>query len=304
MRSRYCNGIPVRLGVVVLATALLVAGPRESGAADALRGDSLWASRAQGHREGRAAPEPIRRAVRAYEEELQAHPHSLEARWKLLRALHFEGEFAAPDEQAVRHSFERAREASETGLRLLDERIGPGERLETLKAQAIRDRLAGADVASSDVARLYFWSAISWGSWSRSVGLLAAVRSGVAGRVHRYARVTVALESEYEDGGAYRLLGRLHAALPRVPFLSGWVDRGQAVPLLERATAIAPSHPGNRLLLGLTLLELAPERRGEALDLLAQVRDLTPRPSMQVEDLTIRNQARELLARADGDDSA
>jgi hypothetical protein len=58
---------------------------------------------------------------------------------------------------------------------------------------------------------------------------------------------------------------------------------------------MSPAHPGNRLLLALTLLDLAPERRSEALDLLQQVEGLTPRPSMRVEELAMRKQARERL---------
>jgi hypothetical protein len=125
------------------------------------------------------------------------------------------------------------------------------------------------------------------------------VREGVATRLRRYTQIAIDLEPEYEEGGAFRLLGRLHAELPRVPFLSGWVDRGRAIPLVERAYAVAPANPGNRLLLALTLLELAPERRAEALDLLRQVEGVTPRPSMQIEDLYARREAREKLAEED-----
>jgi hypothetical protein len=77
-----------------------------------------------------------------------------------------------------------------------------------------------------------------------------------------------------------------------------WVDRDQAIPLIERAYALAPANPGNRLLLALFLLDLAPERRGEALGLLSQVAQLTPRPSMQIEDLAMQRQARERLSAA------
>jgi hypothetical protein len=83
-----------------------------------------------------------------------------------------------------------------------------------------------------------------------------------------------------------------------VPFVSGWVDRGQALALIERAYALAPANPGNRLLLALTLLDLAPGRRSEALDLLDQVGRLTPRPSMRIEDLAMRKEARERLTAA------
>jgi tetratricopeptide (TPR) repeat protein len=265
---------------------------------DVARGDSAWAGRAKGEREGRPLPAPILEAVNSYESVLAASPGSLEARWKLLCALHFRGDLAAQDEEEKRASFERAREVSEEGLELLAERAGSGIRLEEMDPEAIPDLIEATDMSPSDVARLYFWSAINWGAWSRTVGLLSAVRQGVANRLHRYTVITIILEPEYDEGGAFRLLGRLHAELPRVPFVSGWVDREQALPLIERAYALAPTNPGNRLLLALTLLDLAPERRGEALALLDQVQRLTPRSSMRIEDLSMRKEARERLAAA------
>jgi tetratricopeptide (TPR) repeat protein len=248
------------------------------------RGDSAWARRAEGELEGRPLPGPIREAVSSYEDALSARPESLEARWKLLRAL-----------QSGR-IFDRAREVSDQGLDLLAGGVGSGVRLDEMDPEEIRNRLAAADVSQRAVARLYFWSAINWGAWSRRAGLLSAVRRGVANRIHRYALITVALEPEYDEGGAFRLLGRLHASLPRVPFVSGWVDRQQSIPLLERAFAIAPANPGNRLLLAITLLDLAPERSSEALELLKQVERLTPRTSMRIEDLAMRREARERLS--------
>jgi tetratricopeptide (TPR) repeat protein len=262
------------------------------------RGDAAWARRAEGEREGRPLPGPILEAVRSYESALSTRPESVEARWKLLRALLFAGDFAAPGEEESRRIFDRTREVSEKGLDLLANGVGSRVRLEETTPEEIRNRLAAADVPERDVARLYFWSAINWGAWSRNAGLLSAVRQGVANRIHRYTLVTIALEPEYDEGGAFRLLGRLHAELPRVPFVSGWVDREKSIPLLERAYAIAPANPGNRLLLALTLLDLAPERSSEALDLLKEVEGLTPRPFMRIEDLAMRMEARDRLTTA------
>jgi hypothetical protein len=122
------------------------------------------------------------------------------------------------------------------------------------------------------------------------------VREGLAGRIYRDAQAAVALDETIEEGGAHRLLARLHATLPRVLFLSPWVDPSRALPHLERALALSPSHPGNRLLYAFTLLELAPERRGEALALLEELAVLEPRPSERSEDLAMRRSARERLA--------
>ena len=93
-----------------------------------------------------------------------------------------------------------------------------------------------------------------------------------------------------------RLLGRLHATLPRVPFLTGWVDRGQALPELDRALAVAPDFPGNHLMRALTLLDLEPDRRAEARTLLERVAALEPEPDQVVEQLAMRETAREILA--------
>ncbi len=259
------------------------------------RGDAAWDRRADGEIDGRPQQGPITEAVGAYERALDARPDSIEAHWKLLRALHFAGDFASGGDPAGR-PFDRAREVSDTGIAALAQRIGSGRPLDEMEPGTFRSQLDSASVPSSDVARLYFWSAINWGAWSRTAGLLRTVQQGVANRIHRYALVALELEPDYDGGGVLRLLGRLHATLPRVPFVSGWVDRDRAIPLVERAHAMAPEHPGNRLLLALTLLDLAPERREEALALLREVEGLTPRASMRIEDLAIREQARERLA--------
>ena len=280
---------------VILAAVFGLVSP-VAHADEVVRGDSAWARRGEQDVGGRAVPGPIGEAVNAYERALSSRPDRLEARWKLLRALHFAGDFVELETQQSQEIFDRAREVSEQGLDLLAEGVDSRLRLEELDPDAIRSRLRVADLSNRDVARLYFWSAINWGAWSRNTGLLSAVRQNVANRIHRYTLITIALEPEYDEGGAFRLLGRLHAELPRVPFVSGWINREQSIPLLEQAYAMAPENPGNRLLLALTLLDLAPERRIEALNLLRQVEGLTPRTSMRIEDLAMRRQARERLA--------
>ena len=73
-------------------------------------------------------------------------------------------------------------------------------------------------------------------------------------------------------------------------------DRERALPHAEAALAIDPAHPGNRLLMARTLLDVAPERRGEALAILEALDGVEPRPGERVEDLSILRNARERLA--------
>jgi hypothetical protein len=279
------------LGALVsFATTAALASP------DAIdRGDEAYLRRAENVRDGRAAPEPIGEAIRAYQEAVATDPGNLEARWKLLRALHFEGDFVVDDSDARRRIFDRGRILSDEGVELLAEQIGNGKQLHELSVRALQEWLTKTAVPPHDIAAFYFWSAINWAAWGQGSGLVSAVRRGVANRVRDYTLVVLTLEPEYEEGGGHRMMSALHARLPRLPFISGWVDRSEALPQVERALVIAPEHPGNHLLLALALLDVHPERRVEALAVLEQVSVLDPRAASEVEDLAIRRQARERL---------
>jgi len=162
---------------------------------DVSRGDLAWQRRAEGASDGIPQREPIRAAVSAYESALRARPDSLEAHWKLLRALYFAGFFAERgDADQRRETFERGLEVSERGIELLAARTQRGQRFDELDVTTLRSRLAESGASQTDVARLYFWSAISWGVWARDVGLLRAVYEGAANRLHRYTLITIELE--------------------------------------------------------------------------------------------------------------
>jgi tetratricopeptide (TPR) repeat protein len=236
--------------------------------------DLLWEARADELSGLLATADRTEEAIRAYRSAVGSQPYALEARWKLLRAFHYLIDFTNATEAREDAVLKEAVSFADTSLDLLD-----------------------AEVESpSDRAQLYFWSAIVWGARGQRVGLLTLVREGIATRMHDYAQRAVALDPTIERGGAYRLLARLHSGLPRVPFVSGWVDRKQAVPMAERALEIDPEDPGNRLILALTLLERAPERRAEATAIVATVARRTPRDTLRAEDLATREQARDRLA--------
>jgi tetratricopeptide (TPR) repeat protein len=286
----------VRIGTTTLCALLVLAALAAPAFPDAIaRGDAAFLRRAEGGSDGRAASEPIGEAIRAYQEAVATDPRNLEARWKLLRALHFEGDFAADEPDAKRRVFDRGRILSDEGVKLLAERVGGGKPPHELSVRALQEWLTEAAASPRDIAAFYFWSAVDCAAWGQLSGLLSAVRRGVANRVRDYTIVVLTLEPEYEEGGGHRMMGALHARLPRVPFVSGWVDHSKALPHLERAVEIAPEHSGNHLLLALTLLDLHPERRAEALAVLEEVSTLEPRAASEVEDLAIRWEARERL---------
>ncbi|MBW2237345.1 MAG: hypothetical protein JRG85_18390 [Deltaproteobacteria bacterium] len=258
-------------------------------------GDAAWAARAEGHDgRGLAAEEPIARAIRAYEAAVALDPDRLGAHWRYVRALFFEGEYAHSEPDARQASFDRAAAASNAAFEALARRSSDAKALRRNDPE--RTRAAFAAKLHPDVARIHFWSALAWGARGRYYGILDGVRNGVARRLYRYAEVTIALEPTLAHGGPHRLMASLQQRVPRIPFLTGWVDKDRILPELERAMAIAPDFPGNQLLYAHTLLDLAPERREEARALLNQVAALEPDPSEVVEQLEMRESARETLA--------
>jgi len=280
-------------GMGAFALLLLFAPASLAAPPELARGDLAWARRGDGQVDGKAAPQPIGAAIDAYTAAVAVEPRSLEASWKLVRALWFSANFASEDVTAKRSTYERARDESGRGFALLAERFGDRERFADATPDELRARLSPGD--AHDAARLYFWSALNLGEWGRIAGPVEAIRAGVPNHLHQDALRSLALDPEVEQGGALRLLSRLHAEVPYLPLLFGWVDRAQAVPLAERAVARFPQHPWSLYILAEAILDTEPERRLEALSLLERTSALAPRLDHIVEDAAVRKAARERL---------
>jgi tetratricopeptide (TPR) repeat protein len=283
------------------ATGERATGERAIGerAAEAVAGaDALWERRAEGQRGGRPAEGPIGSAVAAYERLLAADPGSLRLRWKLARALYFQGEYAVDDPDRRLDIFERGRELADEGREALLAAAG----LEASERDP--EIVAGALAGAPDAVQTWFYSAVHWGLWGRSTGRMKAARQGVAARVRDYAATVVLLDERFADAGGLRFLGRLHTEAPRIPLVTGWIDRERAVGDLDRACALAPESPENQVFLADALLRFAGERRAEALGRLERVLERGPRASSLVEDLAALADAKELLDRYGDDDVA
>lgn len=261
------------------------------------RGDAAWRSRAEGATGARAVPGPVRNAVEAYETALAADASDLEARWKLLRALYFLGEYATPDEDvdAQRAIYERGRDLGEEGLRLLARRVPAAQSPDDLRelTPAELRRAFGDEPAAGP---LFFWTAIHWGLYGENIGRLTAARQGVGDHIRDYAEAVVMLDERYESAGGRRLLGRLHAVAPKIIFFTGWVDREQALEHLRRAWEIAPEEPYNGWYLAEAILEHEPAKRSQALSILRELTSREPRSDYAVEDAYVLDQVRRLLA--------
>ncbi len=257
------------------------------------RGDDAWQRRGEGHVDGRAVPGPIGEAVAAYEEALAADPSNLEAIWKLLRSLYFQGDYTTRDNDGKKRIFGRGREVAEAALDLLAERVGGRKALDKMAPEELAEPFP-----EPEVARIYFWATANWGLWGQAYGKMAAARQGVAGKVRDWTEVVLALDPGYDEGGGYRVRGRLHTEAPKIPFITGWVDHKSAIVDLRHVVELYPGKPLGRLYLADALLRFDKRKKDEALAILRELAELQPRTEMVVEDYFVRREARKLLAAA------
>jgi tetratricopeptide (TPR) repeat protein len=277
---------------LVLALAAPALPARAADAADAIsRGDAAWERRADGAQGGRAARAPIAAAVAAYEEAVKAAPANLEAHWKLLRALWFEGEYVATSQEEKQRVFGRGKTVSENAWAVIAKRVG-AKKLESERAAERAAALRGIPEAPP----LLLWSAADWGLWGNAFGKLAAARQGVGGKVRDWAETLIALDERFEGGAGHRVLGRLHSEAPKVPFFTGWVDRDKAIAELEKALQIAPAELSNRFYLADALLLHRASAKARGVALLREVAAAKPRPTAQVEDAALSADATRRLA--------
>lgn len=277
---------PMRMPAV-LALLLALSAPLE---AQIDAGEAAWIRRAEGHQADRAALGPIDQAIAAYERAVREQPDNLEAYWKLLRALHYKGDYAVHTQEGKQKVFGRGREVVEAALERIGRRVGGREKLDDLPPAQVAKLVSGVPEAP----HVFLWGAIHWGLWGDAYGRMAAARQGVGEKIRRYGEITVALDERFDKAGGHRLLGRLHTLAPRIPFVTGWVDREKAVSHLRRAVALAPEDLYNQVYLAEALLQFQPGREAEARQILRGVLQKKPDPARVVEDERALAHARQL----------
>jgi tetratricopeptide (TPR) repeat protein len=283
--------------VILFVLSLIAPSPACLLAQDPIAaGDAAWARRAEGHQGDRALPGPVNEAVTAYERAVKEQPDRLEGAWKLLRALHYKGQYATAAQEGKQQVFARGKEVAEAAIDRLARRVGGRQKLDAMAPPQAAKALAGIPEAKP----LFLWAAVHWGLWGDVFGHLAAARQGVGDRVRRYTEILNALDEGYEDAAGHRILGRLHTLAPKVPFFTGWVDRDKAVSELRRAVALGPDNLDNHLFLAEALLEHQPEKSAEAREILRRLLARKPVPEMVVEQERTLVNARALLEKYPG----
>ena len=290
--------------IALLAAALVAASQQRVEPPDSIsvpdrnplivEADAHYGRRQEGRVGALANPREIAQAVAGYDRARQA-PDSVEARWKLARALYFQATYTGQDADSQLAIYEKARRISEDAVRIL-ERRGKAREAPDMEGRSPADvaALLGSD---RDAAPTFFWAAVAWGRWSLASGKLNAVRTGAAEKIRDYAETLIAMDPGFEEGGGYRILGRLHSQAPKIPILTPWVSHEKAVENLRRAIAVNGRNLVNRHFLAEALADGNPAERAEGIAIEEAVVADAPSPGHLVEELAIQEEARKNLAK-------
>lgn len=260
--------------MMVVATSLL-------GNDHLAQADALYRQRAEGAQGGIGKVEKIKASIEQYERALKNTP-SLEARWKLMRALYFYGRYTGQSREAQQNIFSRMITLGERGLVKLG-----------ISAKDDPEKIAEVIKNDRNKKALVFWQAVAWGQWSLAYGKMKAVRKGAAGKIRNLAKGVYLIDPDFEQAGALRVMGRLYHQTPRVPFITGWASNKKALKFLKEAYKRAPDNFLNKLFLAELLLDEG--EKEEARKLLMELVKATPHEDHFVEDLDAQKQAKARL---------
>ena len=256
-------------------------------------GDRMYARRQEGRVGSRASAGPINQAIAAYDEAAR-DPDFVEARWKLVRALYFKGAYTGLDQDSRKAIFQKAKRAAEESIGILQK---------SLEQRGIKgfleygpQVLAGHFQDRSDAAPTFFWAAVAWGEWALSEGKVDAAQAGAAETIRDYALTTIGLDPAFEEGGGYRILGRLHDQAPSIPFVTAWVSRDEAVKALRLAMEQDKRNFANRHYLAEALYRGDAREKAEAIALEESLVADAPSPQHLIEELKTQDDARQNLA--------
>jgi hypothetical protein len=255
--------------------------------------DRLYLKRQEGRVGAKASPGPINAAIAGYEAAASRDPELVEARWKLMRAFYFKGNYTGLDEDSRKAIFEKAKRAGDEAIAILSA---------SLEKRGLKgiiefgpDALAGNLKDRSDAAPTYFWAAACWGQWALTQGKIEAARRGAADKIRDYGLTVIGIDPEFEEGGGYRVVGRLNDQAPWIPFITGWVSRDDALKYLRLAIKVNARNFPNRHFLAEALHRGDAKEQAEAVALEEGLAADAPSPQRLVEELSMQELARQNL---------
>ena len=275
----------------MMFVASVVVGLALPAIAQVSEGDQHWNARAEGQKSGHAKTTRIDAAIAAYRTAVTREPNSLEARWKLLRALRFKGAYVAATSVEKKQIYAMAKTDGDAAMTIINRQL----LAKGVKTGASEKNVAETARAIPGTASVFYWDSVNWGEWALAYGKMAAVREGAADRIRREATIAMLIDPKTDGGGPQRVLGRLHDQTPHIPFLTGWASSREAVRFLKESYKIDPTNKITRVFLADAMVSNDSSSGPEAIRILREVINSPNDPNYEVEGARAQEDAKALL---------
>ncbi len=140
---------------------------------------------------------------------------------------------------------------------------------------------------------VYYWYLVNLGSWAEIYGTMSAAREGVAGTMQKLSKKIIDIDSGYNDGGGYFMLGAVHFKSPYIPFILSWPSNDKALEYLTLAYKTGESTPNQAVYLARALYKNG--QTTKAISLLSSLLKEDMSESNKLEDMDQYGIARGLL---------
>ncbi|PAU94386.1 hypothetical protein CK503_06180 [Aliifodinibius salipaludis] len=228
------------------------------------RGKKLYEERAAEADSFKADPANINRAIDLFEAALDQNIHQEKAASYLLRSYYFKAMFTGLSEDQKKEVYENGRNLGEKMIERYPNSVP-----------------------------IKFWYAANIGRWADVHGFFKAATNGISKKLRRVCEDIIKENPQYQDGGGYRILAQVHFYSPNIPIVMGWPSKDKAFELVQKALAIAPNNPTNKMFYANILLEF--DRHQEAKEQLYEIKRMKPRASHTVEDRYVQYRSQKLF---------
>ena len=206
----------------------------------------------------------IDKAILFFSNKLSDPQHEKEAALYLLKSYYFKGEFILKDIEQKKKIFNEGKNL--------------GEKLIHQFPTSVEYK---------------YWYLVNLGSWAKAYGILTAAYEGVADIMKKQSEIIIELDSNYQDGGGYFMLGAVHHKSPYIPFLLPWPNNKDAIKYLQLALNTGLERLNQKVYLAQALKKN--NQINKAKNLLIEVSNAIPDSLNLIEDLFEIEKANNLL---------
>ena len=228
------------------------------------RGLDLYSQRADQSEGLKANKKFINQAIDQFLKAMKTTDGELEAGVYLLKCYYYKGKFVSDNNDTKKEIFSKGKSLGEQLI----------------------DRYPHSAAA-------YYWYLVNLGSWAEIYGTMSAAKEGVAGTMRKLSKKIIDIDSGYNDGGGYFMLGAVHFKSPYIPFILSWPSNDKALKYLTLAYKTGKTTPNQVVYLARALYENGQTKKAISLLSLLLKEDISE--SNKLEDIDQYGIARGLL---------